>query len=428
MFNTRKWSVLLISALLMAALALSVSAQESITLTVWDNFTRDAEQAMIVELHAQFVAEHPEVHIVRISYDTSSLTDLLPLSLASEGGPDVVMINQGFANMGALVEAGLLLPLNDYADQFGWWDRYGMGLHTRNMWSADGTQFGGDTLYGVSNTAEVVGVFYWRSDFEELGLSVPQTLEEFETVLAALHDAGKTPIVFGSLDGWPAIHTLGAIQHSYGTREEADAFTFRYEGGTYATEANLLGAQTMVDWVNAGYFSPGFEGMDYDNATTGAFLNHEGAMWITGSWMAGGISQELGEDQVGFFLVPPAEAGAAPLNVGGVGLGYGIRSTSANPDLAAEYIDLMTSADAGALLLEYGYLPAVAVESDSITEGTLTADVIAAWNTISGADAVGHYWDWTVPDIAAYIQELLAGVTTPEAFIETVEAEYRAAE
>ena len=34
--------------------------------------------------------------------------------MSEEGGPDVAMINQGFSGMGALVEAGLLLPLNDY--------------------------------------------------------------------------------------------------------------------------------------------------------------------------------------------------------------------------------------------------------------------------------------------------------------------------
>jgi raffinose/stachyose/melibiose transport system substrate-binding protein len=411
---------------LLALTVVPASAQEGVTLVVWDNFTREAETAMIDALDAQFMEANPAITIQRETYTTEDLTTVLPTSLTESTGPDVAMINQGFANMGALVSAGLLLPLNDYADQYDWWSRYAAGLHARNSFSEDGTQFGVGNLYGVSNTAEVVAVFYWREDFEALGLEVPQTLEEFEAALAALKDAGSTPIMFGSLDGWPAIHTLGAIQHSYATVDEVDAFTFRLEGGTYDTEANLLGAQKFVDWISAGYFPEGFEGMDYDNATMGGFINHEASTWITGSWAAGNIIPEVGEEAVGFFLFPPAEEGQPPLNIGGVGLAYGIRATSEHPDEAAAYIDIITGPDAGAALLDNGFLPAVAVDESTLTEGTLTADIVTAWNTISSQNAVGHYWDWTIPDMAAYIQELIAGQLTPEQFIDTVEADYTA--
>jgi raffinose/stachyose/melibiose transport system substrate-binding protein len=166
--------------------------------------------------------------------------------------------------------------------------------------------------------------------------------------------------------------------------------------------------------------------MDYDNATMGGFINHEASTWITGSWAAGNIIPEVGEEAVGFFLFPPAEEGQPPLNIGGVGLAYGIRATSEHPDEAAAYIDIITGPDAGAALLDNGFLPAVAVDESTLTEGTLTADIVTAWNTISSQNAVGHYWDWTIPDMAAYIQELIAGQLTPEQFIDTVEADYTA--
>ncbi len=412
--------------LLLVLAVVPVSAQDEVTLVVWDNFTREAETTMIEALNAQFEEANPGVTVQRETYLTEDLTTVLPTALTETSGPDVAMINQGASNMGALVQAGLLLPLNDYADQYDWWNRYGAGLHARNSFSEDGAEFGVGNVYGVSNTAEVVGVFYWREDFEELGLEVPATLEELDAVLAALKDSGRTPIMFGSLDGWPAIHTLGAIQHSFATVEEVDAFTFGTEGGTFDTEANLLGAQKFLEWIAAGYFPDGFEGLDYDNASLSGFINHETSLWITGSWAAGNIIPELGEEPIGFFLFPPATADAPPLNIGGVGLAYGVRATSANPDVAAAYIDFITGSDAAAVLLENGFLPAAEVDTDVVAEGTLTADVVAAWNTISQGNAVGHYWDWTIPDMAPYIQELIAGVITPEDFIATVEADYTA--
>jgi raffinose/stachyose/melibiose transport system substrate-binding protein len=404
----------------------AVAAQDAVTLTVWDNFTREAEQEMIENLHAEFVAAHPGVVIVRESYETSDLTNLLPLALSESSGPDVAMINQGIANMGSLVQADLLLPLDSYAEQYGWLERYGEGLHRRNRFTEGATQFGEGDLYGMSNTAEVVGLFYHKGIFEQYGLTVPTTLAEFETLAQTLIDNGVTPIAFGSLDGWPAIHEYGAIENAYTTLEDLDSLIFRFEGGTFDNAANLQAAEKLVEWANAGYFSEGFEGMDYDNATTGAFLNQDAAMWLTGSWVAGTINDNLDPESVGFFLLPDEAGSEVPLATGGVGLGYGIRATSENADLAAEYIDLMTGPRAAELLFEQGYLPAVAVDPAVLTDGTLTSEVVAAWEAISANDRVGHYLDWTIPydDVVASLQELLGGVISPADFVANVEAAY----
>lgn len=425
MINRKLLFTLFMVFMLSTLTFLPATAQDDVTLVVWDNWTREAEQEMIEILHAEFEAAHPGVTIARESYDTSDLTDILPLAMSDAGGPDVAMINQGFSGMGALVEAGLLLPLNDYADQLGWWDRYALGLHARNSFTEDGKTFGEGNLYGVSYTAEVVGVYYHKDIFEANGLTVPETWEDFVNSLETLKMAGVTPIVFGSLDGWPAIHTWGLIQHAMGDLDTLDALMFRREGGTFDTEANLESARMFVEWAEAGYFSPGFEGMDYDGATVSAFLNKEGAMWITGSWMTGSIVEQLGEEAVGFFVVPAVEEGAVPLSIGGVGLAYGVRATSENADLAAEYIDLVTGPHAAELLLERGFLPAAEVDAETLEDGTLTKDTVVAWQTISSQNAVGHYIDWTLPNVAANLQELLGGQVTPEEFVADVEAEYQ---
>ena len=76
--------------------------------------------------------------------------------------------------------------------------------------------------------------------------------------------------------------------------------------------------------------------------------------------------------------------------------------------------------------IEQGYLPAVAVDPAVLTEGTLTADVVNAWEAIASNNKVGHYLDWTIPydEIVAALQELLGGQITPEEFVANVEAVY----
>ncbi len=418
--------LLVIAALLLAAFPVAAQnpAQGNVTLVVWDNWVRDAEQEMIEILNAEFEAAHPGVTIRREVYATDDLTNILPLELSSQNGPDVTMINQGYSGMGALVEAGLLLPLNDYADQYGWWDRYAEGLHSRNSFSEDGKQFGVGNLYGVSNTAEVVGVYYHRAIFEEYGLEIPQSLAELEALMDTLVAEGVTPIVFGSLDGWPAIHEFSVLQGAYITLDELDAFMYKLEGGRFDTEANLRAAEKLVEWVDKGYFSPGFAGMDYDGATFGAFLAGEGAMWITGNWMTGSIIDELGEEAVGFFPFPSNEPGVPAIVPGGVGLAYGIRASSQNADLAAAYIDLITGPRAAELLFERGFFPASAIDPSLLVEGTLTADMFHVWSAVGEANAVGHWLDWTAPDIASNIQELMGKQVTPAEFVADVQAAY----
>lgn len=418
----RSLILFLVFALLIPSVP-AVAQDGEVTLVVWDNWVRDAEQEMITILNAEFEDAHPGVTVQREVYATDDLTDILPLELSSDSGPDVAMINQGYSGMGALVEAGLLLPLNGYADQYDWWSRYAEGLHSRNSFSEDGTQFGVGNLYGVSNTAEVVGVYYHRDIFEEYGLEIPQTLEEMEALMDTLAGEGITPIAFGSLDGWPAIHEFSVLQGAYTTLDELDAFMYRLDGGTFDTEANLQAAEKLVEWRDTGYFSPGYEGLDYDT-TFSEFINQNAAMWITGNWITGSIVEEVGEEPIGFFPFPSEESGVPAIVPGGVGLAYGIRASSEHPDLAAEYIDLVTGPRAAELLFERGFFPATAIDTSLLTEGTVTADMFTVWSAVSGANAVGHWLDWTAPNIDANIQELMGKAVSPEEFVADVEADY----
>jgi raffinose/stachyose/melibiose transport system substrate-binding protein len=54
--------------------------------------------------------------------------------------------------------------------------------------------------------------------------------------------------------------------------------------------------------------------------------------------------------------------------------------------------------------------------------------VVAAWDEVVATEQLGHYLDWATPTfydtISAQLQTLLAGDTTPEQFVEALEADY----
>jgi raffinose/stachyose/melibiose transport system substrate-binding protein len=410
----------------LAVMPVRAQNQDMITLVVWDNFTRESEQAMVTELHDRFEAAHPGVIVERESYSTEELTGSLADALSSEEGPDVALINQ--SNMVALRD--LLLPLDEYANQYDWYGRYALGLHARNSASENG--LGGGNLYGMSNVAEVVGVFYHRNIFNELNFSVPRTFEQFEAMLPELEEAGYTPITFGNEESWVGIHTYGALLHSYTDPLPSPTWidTLIYHDEPVDFDMPLVrdSAAKMLEWIDAGYFSANYADMDNDVNALGEFVSQTSAMWLAGSWNSGAIIDAVGEDAVGFFLLPSYAGSPVPYSIGGVGLGYGIRATSDNADLAAEYIDLLTDSDAALALLQEGYLPAVSVDTSILPFQSLTADLIDAWFTINSGNAVGHYLDWGLPNAGDNIQKLVNKEINIDEFIAAMQEDFNTAE
>ena len=133
----------------------------------------------------------------------------------------------------------------------------------------------------------------------------------------------------------------------------------------FDTPENLEAAKALQAWATDGIVMKDFAGVGYDDSWQ-LFSSGQGAMLITGSWLSGDLGASPFIDNIGFFLVPPMEAGGYKLTVGGTGFGFAISAKSKQPDLAAEYINYMYSADTAKLLLDNGYLPVYPVETTDL--------------------------------------------------------------
>jgi raffinose/stachyose/melibiose transport system substrate-binding protein len=428
------FSILMILTLVLTACkptsqATPTPAQEEITLVVWDQFYRDVESNVMDTLNSEFEAAHPGVKIERVVKTLDDLKVTLKLALEQSDGPDVAQVNQGRSDMGAMVQADLLLPLNDFSAQYKWDERFSSSVASRNSFTADGKTFGQGNLYGVSPTAEVVGVYYNKGIFEANGWKIPTTFDEFETLLADIKAKGITPISFGSLDGWNAIHEFSAVQHLLVTPDYINNLVYGVNNVSFDTPENQEAASIMQDWVDKGYFTDGFAGIGYDDSNK-MFKSGEGAMTITGSWLAGELINDT-DQQFGFFLLPAKYPDKVRMAIGGVGIPFAIRKTSTHADMAAAYLDWMVSPRAAQLWAQAGILPAMSLpEGSTIEEGSLFSDTMVAWNTINKENAVGHYIDWTTPTfydtLVAELQKVFGKTETPAEFTAAVQEDYAA--
>ena len=395
-----------------------------VTLTVLDQQVRSGQDAAIKRLNAEFMKRYPNVTIERTNRSFEDLQKTVRLAVTRPDAPDVVQANQGYGIMGALAKAGILLPLDDYADAYGWKDRYSEGLLAFNSFSPDGTKFGTGNLYGISQAGEIVGVFYNKEKVPE----PPETMADFEALLKQAKAEGDIGIQLGNAgdDKYGGIHDYETVLARTASKDQVRDFVFGQSGGAFDAPEFESAAAKFKEWNDAGYLTPKVNGTGYDAALE-RFAKGEGYFFIGGTWNIATLKEAMG-DNVGFFLLPGEQADDEPIALGGEDLPWTITQKSENPDVAAAYIDFLTNENATKVLVETGNLPAPPVAEADRPKTGLEADVFEQWDRLNESDGLIPYLDYAYDtaydDIGGGVQELLDGQQDPQEFTESIQGKY----
>ena len=111
--------------------------------------------------------------------------------LNSDEAPDILEYNKGNATAGLLASQGLLTPITDQVEQYGWDDKLAPSLQTTARYSDDGVMGSGE-CYGVPNYGEYVMMYYNKDVFAAQGIEIPTTRDELEDAMQTFEDAGIT--------------------------------------------------------------------------------------------------------------------------------------------------------------------------------------------------------------------------------------------
>jgi raffinose/stachyose/melibiose transport system substrate-binding protein len=398
-----------------------------VELTVWDQEQVRKISLIWDQLNHEFEQKYPNVAINRVSRGFSDLKALLKLALTGPRAPDVVEANQGWPDMGSMVKAGLLLPLDNYAKAYGWDKRVSSNSTATSSWTPDGQQFGTGSLYGFTTLGELVGVFYNKTLLARTGVALPTTFDEFEQALPKIKQVGEIPIQFGDLDPFAGAHVWAAIQERFVPETYMTDFIFgtNYDRLSFDDPGNLKAAQTLQAWANAGYFAPDFLAVGYDDSVS-HFKNGNGVFMITGNWIVANLGQD--NPDFGFMPMPPTDSGATAVSTGGPGYPLAIAASSEHPDVAAAYIDWMTNDHAVSLLEPTGSIPLNVGFTPNAPSGTLLAEVQQSAVNLTNTNGIVPYEDWASPGfytvLTSAIQELMGARITPDQFLSQVQQEY----
>lgn len=168
-------------------------------------------------------------------------------------------------------------------------------------------------IYGVpALTSQGGAVLYYKPDYEELGLEIPKTWDEFIANCDALEAAGKTSMIGTFGDTWTSqVLFLG---DNYNVISENPTFAEDFTAGTAkfastpAAVASFEKYEDLVGRYNADYLAAKYED-GYEQLVTG-----QGTHWIMLTQAIAGIQSNYGEDveNIGIFAIP----GTDPENVG----------------------------------------------------------------------------------------------------------------
>lgn len=246
----------------------------------------------------------------------------------------------------AFTSSGALLSLADIEEQLGGDDLL-PGFVEAGTWD--------DTLYAAPYYSGSRVVFYNTAMYEEAGVAVPTTLEEYVAGDIAIAEAmpGVSGVWFPGKDwynGLPFIWENGgevAVQDG----EMWDA--------QLSSDESVAGLTQVQELMEKGSLAP----KDGDETDAWVpFRTEQAATLSVPSWAWWSIIAD--EDQkptavaetTGYYALPGADGGAAQVFAGGSNIG--IAAKSANPELAKSALEIMLSEEYQSILAGAGLVPA----------------------------------------------------------------------
>jgi len=379
------------------------------------------------KLSEEFTRQFPNVTWDIKQDQFQNLINSTPRLLSGSNPPDLIRL----PTMVSLAQDGLLKNLDGYAAGFGW-DKWPEAQLAQNRVGDDGTR-GSGSLYAMGLNYSLTGVFYNKELAARIGMTEPpKTVAEFDALLERAKAEGILPIMVwnASASGGGLAFPLQHLMAAYGPTQPINDWIFQKPGATIDTPSNRQAAEHLQRWIEAGYFPPDANAIQYTDANA-RFRSGEGLFIFNGDWENAAYDEGM-PGNVGFFLFPPLEEGD-PVAAMSSPLTFGIGANAPNADCAAFFLNwVATNEKAREINVTVGGsnpggpadLPIPSVDPGSVTNETLAAGAVVAeangaMDFIANATGAIFAQGWT-PEL----QKMVGGEQDGAGLLAAVQAEY----
>lgn len=301
-------------------------------------------------------AANPDIQVTVNKQDGGdpAITKLLTAVKAGSGAPDIMQTE--YQKIPTLVSADALADISgevaDLADQF-----------PEGVWND--VTLGSDAVYAVPQDSGPMQ-FYYRADiFEQLGLTVPTTWDEYAATAAALQAADPTKYLgtFSATDaGWFTGLAQQAGASWWGI--DGDAWTVAVDDEATLKVADYWGGLVESGVIdNKPMYTPEWNAALNDGTQIG---------WLSAIW-APGVLEGNAPDTAGLWKMAPMPQwdAADPATGNWGGSATAVTSQSKHPEQAAKFITWLNASQEGVDLLveQTGVYPAnIPVSAEALSE------------------------------------------------------------
>lgn len=316
--------------------ATNSDSDEQITLTIWHQSVVDTDpvKKIIEDSVTEYHGLHPNITIEQDGVTGEQYKTKIKTAFAAGEAPDISYMFSGGSFVKPYIDAGYLLPIDDYLSD----DAKNKVLPG----TLAGSTFNGK-VYSLPTITFLANLYCNTEMFEKAGAKIPTNWDELLDAVDKLKAAGYNPIIMGEKDRWPGMYwydiisarTAGnaAIEEAFGDPTKFDSQPF------------IDAAARLQELVKAGAFNDNMMSMSYDEMIEG-FAASQGAMvfqanWIHPSFQADTASTKGKVTCVPFPIIEGA-AGSITEFSGGSSDGYYINANCEHPKEAVEYLEYLS--------------------------------------------------------------------------------------
>ena len=320
---TKTLRMALFTSTLLAGPAL---AETTLTIESWRNDDLTIWQDKIIPA---FEAAHPDIKVVFAPTAPAEYNAVLNSKLAAGSAGDLITCRPFDASL-ELYNQGKLADLSDLASMANF------SSVAKSAWQTDD----GAHTFCVPMASVIHGFIYNADAFEQLGIAVPTTRDEFFAALDKIKaDGTYIPMAMGTNDQWEAA-TMGYnnIGPNYWKGEEGRLALIK--GEQKLTDEDWVAPyRELARWKD--YLGDGFEAQTYPDSQN-LFTLGRAAIYPAGSWEISGFNAQAGF-KMGAFPPPVAAAGDTCYISDHTDIAIGMNAASPNSEAAKVFLDWVGS-------------------------------------------------------------------------------------
>lgn len=310
------------------AAATQAPAGEKVTLTI-ESWRNDDLTIWSDTIIPAFEKKYPNIHVVFSPAPPAEYNGVLNTKLEGGTAGDLITCRPFDASL-ALFQKGYLADLTSLSGMENFSDV------AKSAWITDD----GKSVFCVPMASVIHGFFYNKDAFDKLGITPPETWDEFYAAMDKIKaDGTYVPIAMGTSDLWEAA-TMGFqnIGPTYWKGEEGRQALIK---GTakYTDEPYVKTFAQLAAWKP--YLPEGFEAVKYPDAQS-LFTLGKAAVYPTGSWEITTFESQA-TFNMGVFKPPVEKKGDTCYISDHTDIAIGMNAKSAHPEEAKTFLSWVAS-------------------------------------------------------------------------------------